>query len=56
MPRPSHSSRLNHPDNIGGGVQMFKFVITQFSPGPIVFSPRPKYPPQTPAICVPPSE
>ncbi|KDR09382.1 hypothetical protein L798_00949 [Zootermopsis nevadensis] len=30
MPRLSHSSRLNHPDNIGGGVKIFKLIIMQF--------------------------
>ncbi|KDR23685.1 hypothetical protein L798_11160 [Zootermopsis nevadensis] len=50
MPRPSLSSRLNQPDNIGGTVQIFKLIIMQFSPRPIVFSPRPKYPPQHPVL------
>ena len=27
MPRPSHSSRFNHPNNIGWGVQIIKLLI-----------------------------
>ncbi|KDR15259.1 hypothetical protein L798_10638 [Zootermopsis nevadensis] len=50
MPHPSHSSRLNHPDNTGGGVQIFKLIFMQFSPRPIVFPLRPKYPPQHPIL------
>ncbi|KDR24436.1 hypothetical protein L798_06503 [Zootermopsis nevadensis] len=49
MPHPSHSSRLNHPDNIGGGEQNLKLII-KFSPCPIIFYPRPKYPPQHPIL------
>jgi hypothetical protein len=28
MPRPSHSSRFYHPNDIGGGVQIVKLLIT----------------------------
>jgi hypothetical protein len=28
MPRPSHSSRFDHPNNIGWGVQIIKLLIT----------------------------
>jgi hypothetical protein len=31
MPRPSHSSRCNHPYNIGWGVQIMKHLIMKFS-------------------------
>jgi hypothetical protein len=27
MPRPSHSSRFNHPNNTGWGVQIIKLLI-----------------------------
>jgi hypothetical protein len=27
MPRPSHSSRFSHPNNIGRGVQIIKLLI-----------------------------
>ena len=32
MPRPSHSSRLYHPNNIGWGVQSIQLLIMQFPP------------------------
>ena len=32
MPRPSHSSRFYHPNNIGWGVQIIQLLIMQFSP------------------------
>ena len=32
MPRPSHSSRFYHLNNIGWRVQIIKFLIMQFSP------------------------
>ena len=49
MPRPSHSSRFYHPNNIGWGVQIIKLLIVQFSPLPCHLVPlRPKYSPQHP--------
>jgi hypothetical protein len=27
MPHPSHSSRFDHPNNIGSGVQIIKLLI-----------------------------
>ena len=44
MSRSSHSSRFDHPDNVGWGVQFIKFLIMYFSP--ITCYPvslRPKY-------------
>ena len=44
MSRPSHSSRFNHPNNIGWGVHIIKVLMMQFSPLPsyhILL--RPKY-------------
>jgi len=29
MPRPSHSSRFDHPNNIGWGVQIIKLTVTR---------------------------
>jgi hypothetical protein len=44
MPRPSHSSRFYHPNNIGWRVQIIKFLIMQFSPRPCyLVHLRPKY-------------
>jgi hypothetical protein len=34
MPRPSHSSRFYHPQNIGWGVQIMKLFVMKFSPLP----------------------
>ena len=34
MPRPSHSSRIYHPNNIWWTVQIIKLLIMQFSPLP----------------------
>jgi len=31
MPRPSHSSRFRHPNNIGWGIQMIKLLTVWFS-------------------------
>ena len=51
MPRPSHSSRFYHPQNIRLGVQITKLFIMQFSPFPCYLVPlRPKYPPQHPIL------
>ena len=61
MSRPSHSSRLDHPNNIGLRVQIIKFLIMYFSPLPCYLVPfRPKYSSsapysQTPSAYVPPS-
>ena len=33
MPRPYHSSRFYHPNNIGWGVQIIKLLIIQVVPG-----------------------
>jgi hypothetical protein len=30
MPRPSHFSQFDHPNNIWGGVQIIKLIIMQF--------------------------
>ena len=47
MPHPSHSSRLNHPNNIWWVVQIIKLLIMQFSPLPCyLVTLRPKYSPQ----------
>ena len=49
MPRPSHSSRFDHPNNIGWGVQFVNLLIMQLSPLPYYLVPlRPKYSPQHP--------
>jgi hypothetical protein len=47
MPRPSHSSRFCHPNDIGLGVQRIKILIMLFYPLPCYLVPiRPKYSPQ----------
>ena len=44
MPRPSHSSWFDRPNNIGWGVQIIKLLMMQFSPLPCYLVPlRPKY-------------
>ena len=51
IPRPSHSSLFDHPNNIGCGVQIMKLLIMQFSPLPCYLIPlRPKYLPQHPIL------
>jgi len=40
MPRPSNSSRVDHPNNIGGGVQIIKLHI-MYVVFPTILSPRP---------------
>ena len=51
MPRPSHSSRFYHPNNIAWGVQIIKILITQFTPLPFYLVPlRPKDSPQHPIL------
>jgi hypothetical protein len=61
MFRPSHSSRLDHPNNICWGVQIIKLLIIKFAPFPCYLVPlRPKYSPttpyfETPSAYVPPS-
>jgi hypothetical protein len=46
-PRPSHSSRFHHPNNIGWGVQIIQLLNMQFPPLPCyVVLPRPRYSPQ----------
>ena len=43
-PRPSHSSRFDHPHNIWWGAQIIKLLIRQFYPIPCYLVPlRPKY-------------
>ena len=43
MSRPSHSSRFDHPNNIGWAVQIIKLLIMQFSTFPCYLFPlRPK--------------
>jgi hypothetical protein len=58
MPCPSHSSRFDHPNNTGWGVQI-KLLIMQFPPLPRHLVPlRHKYSStysQTPSAYVPPS-
>ena len=50
-PRPSHSCRFYHPDNIWWAVQIIKLLITEFSPLPCYFVPvRSKYSPQHPVL------
>ena len=39
MRRPSHSSTFYHPNNIGWGVQIIKFLIVYFSPLPCYLAP-----------------
>jgi len=49
MPRPSHTSRFGHPNNIERGVQIIKVLIMSLSPLTCYFLPlRSKYPPQHP--------
>jgi hypothetical protein len=51
MPHLSHSSRFDHPKNIGWGVQIIKFLIMYFSPLPCYLVPlRPKYSTQHPIL------
>jgi len=51
IPRPSHSSRFDHPSNNGWGVQIIKLLIMQFSPLPRYLVPRrPKLSPQHPIL------
>ena len=51
MPRLSHSSRFNHPHNIGWGVQIIKLHIMYFSLLSCYLVPlRPKYSPQHPIL------
>jgi len=50
-PRPSHSSRLNHPNKIWWGVQIIKLIIMYFSRLPCYLVPlRPKYSLQHPIL------
>jgi hypothetical protein len=54
MPRPSHSSRVYHPNNIGWAVQIIKLLIMYFSLLPChLVPPRPKYSPQHPILKQP---
>jgi hypothetical protein len=47
MPRPSHSSRFDHPNNIGWAVQIIKRLTMQFYPLPCYLVPlRPICSPQ----------
>jgi len=51
MPRRSHSSRFDHPNNIWWRVQIIKLLIMYFSPLPWYLVPlRPKYSPQQPIL------
>jgi hypothetical protein len=51
MPRPSHSSLFDHPNNIWWGVQIIKLLIMYFSSLPCYLVPlRPKYFPQHPIL------
>ena len=51
IPRPSHSSRFYHPNDIGWGVQIIKLLVMYFSPLPsYLVPPRPKYSPQHPIL------
>jgi hypothetical protein len=48
MPRPSHSSRFYHPNNIESRVQILKFLIMKFSPlRCYLVALRPTYSPNT---------
>ena len=40
MPRPSHSSRLDHPNDNGWWVQTIKLLMMQFSPFPLPCPPQ----------------
>ena len=51
MHRPSHSSRLDHPNNIWWGVQIIKLLVIKCVPFPCYLVPlRPKYSPQHPIL------
>jgi hypothetical protein len=51
IPCPSHSSWLDHLNNIWWAVEIIKFLIMHSSPFPWCFVPlRPKYPPQQPIL------
>ena len=51
MPRPFHSSRYDHPNNIGWAVQIIKLLIMQFLPLPCYIVPQgPNYSPQQPIL------
>ena len=51
MTHPSHSSRFDHPNNIGRGIQIIKLLIMQFSPLPCHLDPlRIKYSSQHPIL------
>ena len=51
MPRPSQPFRFDHPNNIGWGLQIIKFLIMLFSPFSCYLVPlRPKYSPQRPIL------
>ena len=51
MPRPSHSSRSYHTNNIWGGVQILRLLIVWFFPLPRHLVPlMPKYSPQHPIL------
>ena len=51
LPRPSHSSLIGHPKNIGWPVQIIQLLITQHTPLPCyLIPPRPKYSPQHPIL------
>jgi hypothetical protein len=53
MPRPSHSSRFDHPNNIGWAVQIIKLLIMHSPPPPCSLVPLgPKHLPQRPC-CIP---
>ena len=54
MPRPSHSSRFDHPNYIWWGVQIIKLLIVYFSTLPCNIIPlRTKYPPLYPILKYP---
>ena len=49
VPRPSHSSRFDHPNTIWWGVNIIKLLIMKFSPLPSYLVPlKPKYSPKHP--------
>ena len=51
MTEPSHSSRFNHPNNIGWGIQIIQLLIVYFSSRPCyLVPPGPKYSPQHPIL------
>ena len=51
VPRPSHFSPYNHPNNIVWGVQIIKLLFMKLSSLPCYLVPlRPKYSPQQPIL------